>query len=166
MYKRSVHFLVQSLCLSLLILLIGCGLAACGTNSTTGGGGSSATPTPAPTKNCGTIRQAAGRTIGTITGSQQVGDCFWQAFQQCQPALMTFSVMGVDTLTTHTLVTKKTAASCAVVDTIQNQVVPSPSKHTTTVTCAGVTKEQTDLRVTSCGNQGDLVIPLTTGQVQ
>ena len=164
MNKRNVRFLAQPLCLSLLVLLIGCGLAACGSNSTTTGGGSSATSTPALPKNCGTIKQMAGKAVGTPATIQQTGDCFWQAFQQCQPASMTFTVSGVDTLTTHTLVTKKTATSCAVTDTIKHQIVPRPSKNTTTVTCAGVTKEQGALRFTSCGTSDDLVVPLSTTQ--
>jgi hypothetical protein len=164
MDTKNTRFLAQQLCLSLFIMLIGCALAACGSNSSTTGSGSSANPTPAQPKNCGTIKQAAGKTVGTSTTVQQTGDCFWQAFQQCQPASMTFAVSGVDTLTTHTFTTKKTATSCVVTDTIKHQIMPRPSKNTTTVTCAGVTKEQNALRFTSCGTQGDLVISLSPKQ--
>ncbi len=160
MYRRKICFLAQCLGLSLLALLLAVGLIACGSTTTTTG--SSASPTPVQAKNCGTIRQGPGKDMGTATSTQQTGDCFWQAFQQCQPASMTFTANGVDTLTTHTLVTNKTATSCVVSDTIQHQIVPHPSKNTTIVTCTGVTKEQNTLRFTSCGTHGDLVVPLTT----
>ncbi len=164
MNTKNMRFLAQHLSLSLLIVLLGCALAACGFNSSTTGSGSATSPTHAQPKNCGTIKQAVGKTVGTSTTVQQTGDCFWQAFQQCQLASMTFAVSGVDTLTTHTFVTKKTATSCVVTDTIKHQIVPRPSKNTTTITCTGVTKEQNALRFTSCGTQGDLVVSLSPKQ--
>jgi predicted small secreted protein len=142
-------------------LLLGILLAACGSNITTGGGGQ-ATPTPAQTVNCGKIQSRAnGIAPSDKAGAQQAVNCFYQAYQKCQPATLMFSSYGVDTGDVHHFAVKDTNGSCAVSDGFQHFIAPKPLSAITIISCASMSMQSDGLHIESCGNVGTVIIPLT-----
>ena len=79
---------------------------------------------------------------------------FWQAYQQCQPATMTFSVTSVDTGVVRIFTLEKKGSSCMITDEVQHYIAPNPPKTTATYDCASVTKTAAGLVFSSCGQDG------------
>jgi len=151
-------------CIVASFLLLGLFLAACGSNTTTGGG-SQPTPTPtrpAQTVDCGKILSHA-NSIAPIdkAAAQQAVNCFYQAYQKCQPATLMFTSFGVDTGVIHHFAVKNANGSCAISDGWQHFIAPKPPSGTITYTCANMTMQTDGLHIESCGNAGSIVIPLT-----
>ncbi len=161
MYRRKAILLSHVLKMALLIVLLGIGLVACGSNSTSGSGGSNQTPTSSPqVQNCGKVQTGPNGKIPNTAGSSQAGNCFLQAFQQCHAASLTYMSSGIDTIAIRTFTIKKTDGHCVISEVIQQQIVPRPPKTTATLTCTGVTKGANELRITACGTSGDVVVPI------
>lgn len=117
-----------------------------------------ATPQPPPAKavNCGSLSThgmngPSWTQHGTVS---QIGNCFWNNYQQCNPAILNVTQMGVDAGTVHALtITGKQGNSCVVSDSYQNYNVNfgnSMKFPITTSTCSSVTREQNVLHF-SCG---------------
>jgi hypothetical protein len=169
---------------ALLVVLSGLVVAACGSNQTpttgspstptatyaVGNGSTPASTQPAGTttstpqspggvQNCGNIKQSSLHRFEDSGLAQQAGACFWQAFQQCRAATLTFQPQGVDTITSHTFLIEKKAGGCTITDTMSHAIVPRPPT-VTNYTCTGVVDTKQDLRITGCGAEGDVVVPL------
>jgi hypothetical protein len=145
-------------------LLLGFFLAACGSNSTTTGGGQpTPTPTrPAPAVNCGQIQSRAnGIAPANKAAAQQAAQCFYQAYQKCQPATLVYSSIGVDAGVIHNLAVKNANGSCTVSDGWQHYVAPRPPSSAITYSCASMNMQTDGLHIAACGQAGSIVIPLS-----
>jgi len=107
---------------------------------------------------CGTVQASANGLINP-GAARQAEDCFWRAYQTCSPATLAFSKTGVDTVLTHTFTVTGNNGKCAISDTVQNggpDAIPTPPR---TYTCAGLTQQADGLHFTSCGADGDILVP-------
>ncbi len=107
---------------------------------------------------CGTVQASANGLINP-GAARQAEDCFWRAYQTCSPATLAFSKTGVDTVLTHTFTVTGNNGKCAISDTVQNggpDAIPTPPR---TYTCAGLTQQAGGLHFTSCGADGDILVP-------
>ncbi|GLV55667.1 hypothetical protein KDH_25110 [Dictyobacter sp. S3.2.2.5] len=178
MKTQKFRIPMLTMCLLALLALV---LAACGGNSDQGSTGttppkaqSTPTPTPSPAAtatgtpgvaqgSCGSIsnmlRGAPASGTSTNSDPQQVGNCFWSAYQQCRPASLNYVTGGVDTILTRTFQTQKTASgSCQVQDKIQMRVLPRPPKTTAVYTCTSVEMQATELQFRNCQKDGTINI--------
>src|SRR6266849_7301608 len=154
MFQRAQLYLLQHRLLAtgavliLALLIVGVGVAV-----------AFAGRTPAQGQNCGEVHTLNTHFIESGEKVQQAENCFWQAFQTCSPATLAFSKMGVDTVLTHTFTVTGNNGKCAISDTVQNggpDAVPTPPR---TYTCAGLTQQEDGLHFTSCGADGDILVP-------
>jgi hypothetical protein len=142
-------------------------LAACGSNAATGSGGN---PTPTPTgsgqaQKCGTVHTLPdGKLQNTIT-AKGIENCFWQHFQQCQPASLVFIAGGVDTVTTHTFTVRDNHGQCAAIDSVQLEIVPAKTRPAQTYSCASVSQQKAGLQFSQCGNEGTITVPDVVGMM-
>lgn len=86
---------------------------------------------------------------GTV---RQVGNCFWQAYQQCRTATLQVTDMGVDAGATQMLVVTKQQNGCVVVDSSQNYNVNFGGSHfpVTTSTCSKLQLKGAALLFSGC----------------
>ncbi|MBV9617151.1 MAG: hypothetical protein JO031_16995 [Ktedonobacteraceae bacterium] len=142
------------------ILIAGCGSSEVGATTPT------SKPTAAAMQKCGTIGVMRTRAVENIPGSVKAnvaGNCFWQAFQQCQTASLVVNFGGVDTVTTHTFTLQKKDANCTISDAVKNRIIPRPAKNVGIYTCSGLVSAPDELRFNGCGTLGNIVVP--TSQV-
>jgi hypothetical protein len=143
--------------IALLLLL----LSACGSNA--GGQGQAATPTSTPlaqAQKCGTMHSMHAEIVPTDQNIvNQSIHCFWQAFQNCQPATLTYALNGLDAGTVHTFTVKSTNGKCSITDGVQHYIAPHPPGKTTTYTCSDVKLQSDGLYVFSCGGVGTVIVP-------
>src|SRR6266581_600508 len=107
---------------------------------------------------CGTVQARANGPVNPAA-ARQAEDCFWRVSHACRPATLVFSKMGVDTVLTRTFRSTEDNGKCAISDTVQNggpDAVPTPPR---TYTCAGLTQQADGLHFTSCGADGDILVP-------
>ena len=143
-------------------LIVGFCLVACGSNTTTGGGGQPTPTKPPQTVNCGNVQTHANKiTPADQPAAQKAVNCFYSAYQKCQPAALMYSVYAVDTGTIHNLAVKNTNGSCAVTDGWQHFIAPKPASNAITYSCTGMAMQSDGLHLESCGQAGSFVIPLT-----
>lgn len=170
-YLIRRRFLMGSLMMSLVFLLTL--LAACGTNSggtTTGSGpggsGATATATKAPTtQNCGIVHSMRLNIIPSdATLAKGVENCFWQAYQQCHPAKLTYAQNELDTGAIHTFSLKSVNGSCVITDDLQRFIAPHPPKAAGSYTCAGLAQQSDGLHFQACGNEGNILVPTAGAQ--
>src|SRR5579859_1941402 len=90
---------------------------------------------------------------------QQVGNCFWQAYQQCSPAMMIVNSNGVDLIVSHVFLIEKQNGACVIVDTLSKGLAPKPPTVTSYV-CTTMTNSNGALHLTGCGTEGEVTIPL------
>src|SRR5690349_17879127 len=91
---------LAALYIGLLLAVIAVGIAACASSST---GAQSPTPTTSTqVQKCGSVRTNPRGTPVNGATARQAENCFWQAFQKCQPASLSFTNTGVDTVAVHT----------------------------------------------------------------
>ncbi|HZS76605.1 MAG TPA: hypothetical protein VFA41_08310 [Ktedonobacteraceae bacterium] len=154
-FVRSAGMLLVTV---LFVLL----MAACGTNTTTGGGQPSNTPTTAPThpQNCGSLHK---NQLALVQKDKAVApqdeNCFWQAYQQCSPATLTFTQTSIDTGVIHTFTVKNVNGKCTITDSYQHFIAPNPPGKAVDYTCGSMTKESDGLHIASCGQMDTIVIP-------
>ena len=161
-YVRSrgnkVFVICSATTLALLMLL----LSACGSNA--GGQGQATTPTNTPSlqeQKCGTVRTLHSQIApADLNTARQAENCFWQAFQQCQPATLTYTKSEVDAGSVNTFTLKSAGGKCAVSDGVQHFIVPHPPGKTTTYPCSDVKLQSDGLYVFSCGEVGTIIVPI------
>jgi hypothetical protein len=136
-------------------------LAACGSN--VGGLGQATTPTSIPTsqvQKCGTVNTLHSQIVSVDQNTvKQTENCFWQAFQLCQPATLTYADNELDVGTINTFALKNTGGKCAISVGVQKFVAPHPPGKPTMYTCSGVKLQSDGLYIFSCGDAGTVVIP-------
>ena len=136
-------------------------LAACGSN--VGGLGQATTPTSIPTsqiQKCGTVHTLHSQIVSVDQNTaKQTENCFWQAFQQCQPATLTYADNELDVGTVNNFTLKNTGGKCAVSVGIQKFIAPHPPGKPIMYTCSSVKLQSDGLYIFSCGDAGTVVIP-------
>ena len=169
--RRTRHYLtgrstwmVSATLGSLLVMLM---VAACGSNTSTGGqGGQEGQPgptatTPLQTQNCGSLHSnLTGLIQSDKAGAMQVENCFFNAYKQCHPATLTYQTVSVDTEVVNHLAVKNKNGSCALTDAVQHSIAPHPLGRAITYSCTSASIETDGLHIASCGDVGDVVIPL------
>jgi hypothetical protein len=136
--------------------------SATNNSTSTSASSQSATPTlksPDTVQNCGKIEISPLHRLEDAGLAQTAGACFWQDYQQCRSATLAFHPLGVDTVTIHTFQVEKTAGGCMITDSVSQAVVPHAPK-VTNYTCTGIVNANGALRFTSCGAEGDVIVPL------
>src|SRR5258708_35807161 len=127
--RLSRTFIILSL--GILVLVIGVGLSACGSNSV-GSGGSTPTASLQAQKS-GTIQTKPNGDLPNTSSAHQTTKCFWQSFQQCHVASLIYTAVGVDTVTTHTFNIQNNGGHFSVVYMVNHQDIPSsPTAQTFT----------------------------------
>ena len=152
---------VYALCIATLIALLTLLLAACSSNA--GGQGQATIPTPTPllqVQKCGTIHSMHSEIApGDQNTVKQPVNCFWQAFQRCQPAILTYALNGLDAGTVNTFILKNANGKCAITDGVQRYIAPHPPGKTTTYICSNVKLQSDGLYFFSCDNVGTIIVP-------
>ena len=149
-------FLVPGLALLLFFLV------ACGANvsATSGSSGPVATATPAPIQQCGTVHTLGQQVVPADQKSVKgVEDCFWQAYQQCNPATLVYSQGSVDTATVHTFSLKSQNGKCVITDALQHVIFPHAPKAGESDTCTGLAQQTDGLHFLTCKNEGSVLVP-------
>ncbi|HEU5230108.1 MAG TPA: hypothetical protein VFU49_19975 [Ktedonobacteraceae bacterium] len=170
--KVSLSFFLSS---TLLAIILGIGLVACGSNQ---GGGAATGTTPTATtgstsptatttaqtgvQQCGSINIAPRGTVENAGLSTKAADCFWKAYQQCQAASLIYRVGGLDTSTVRTLTIEKQNGACAITDAVQNFVVPHQIGPTKNYVCNKVSNSNGQLHISGCGADGTVIIPVAS----
>jgi hypothetical protein len=135
----------------MLLLLLGTG---CGTSTGMGSPGASLT-----TQQCGSVHAFRSRVTSMDQSmARGVEDCFWQAFQQCQPATMSYTQSDATSGTVHTFSLENQNGRCLVTDSAR-PFTTHMSQPAVLSTCAGIQKRADGLRVLSCGKLGNILIP-------
>jgi hypothetical protein len=132
-----------------LVVALALGLAACGAGTGSGGG------TSGPPIACGSVSQGA--TLEHPGDAHTAENCFWQAYQHCQPATLIFTAHGVDAGSTHTLTLAPQGSGCRITDVRENYVA-GISHSTKTYTCSSLKQESPGLLLQGCGAEGDVQI--------
>lgn len=170
MYVRRFRFPVGWLTISLALCLVL--LTACGTRAGSTTTGSSGFPSVTASKSATTVTTHAQlRKCGVVHTmrmlvvpadqnlARNVEDCFWQAYQQCQPATLIYEQNGLDTGTISTFTLFSGNGRCEITDEVQHFVVPHPPQPTANTICTGLTKQNDGLHFLSCGNMGNVLVP-------
>ncbi len=144
-------------------------LAACGANAATQTGSAaptaSASATRTASRQCGTIHTLGLRQVPTDEGNpQSVEDCFWRAYQQCQPATLIYAQGGVDTATLHTFTLASQNGKCTLSDTIQHIIYPRTPTPGASAPCAGLTRQNDGLHFLNCSGEGNVLVPAGEGK--
>lgn len=103
--------------------------------------------------NCGYISSTGFGPGRNDTGTvRKVGDCFWQAYQQCRTATMQVTSMGVDTGSTDTLVVNQQQGSCGIKDSSQFYSANFGGSHSqvNTSTCSKLVRQGARLLFSGC----------------
>jgi hypothetical protein len=143
-------------------LMLVVAFAACGSNATDLGGQPGPTATaPLRTQNCGTLHSnISGLLQADKSSAMQDETCFFNAYKQCHPATLTYQVTSLDTGVFNNLAVKNSNGSCSLTDGVQHFIAPKPPGAATTYTCSSASMEADGLHIISCGDAGDLLIPL------
>lgn len=152
------HIVRRIVSTGVMFLILGCMLVACGSSMTTGG---QKTPTPQPIS-CGSATGGhSGVVSSTKSSTQKAVTCFYHAYQQCQPATLTFTTFAVDTGAVNHLSVKDGNSSCAIQDSVQHYIAPNPPGTATMYTCSTMIMQADGLHIQQCGTLGTVLIPLT-----
>lgn len=113
---------------------------------------------PQRIQQCGKV-QARLNGVLDAAHAKQAENCFWQTFQQCHPATLTFTIVGVDTMRTHTFTIHNENGNCPISDTVQlggPDAVPAPSR---TYTCTDLVQTPDGLYFSACDQDGTIFVP-------
>ena len=115
---------------------------------------------------CGALHYAAGGLISSSADARRAETCFANAANQCRPATLTASVMGVDTGTVDTLVVEPPLVPwnrCQLTLSASHYGLVRITNPTVTATCQSATLTADGLRVDGCGSLGDITLPAMQG---
>ena len=145
-----------------LVLMIAL-LTSCSSYTLGQGGQLQATPTPTSSQqaqNCGKVDTALNGQPSDRNKARLSGNCFWQAFQNCQAATLILVEHSLDTGAVHTFTIKGNNGKCSIIDTVKHYIVPNNLNSTTTYTCSGLVMQADGLHFIACGNAGNIDLPL------
>jgi hypothetical protein len=162
--KQPGKMFASRLFITLVCLCLGMLLVACGTNSGTATG-SGSTPKTVAVQNCGNIHTTPRGILADTTSAITVENCFAQAYKQCQPATLNFLLVSLDSGVNRTFTIKSANGQCTITDAAQHYVVPQKPGPAQVYTCSGLTQEADGLHFSSCGQDGDILVPDTSTPV-
>ena len=154
------------------ILVILCAfLTGCGSYVPSQGGQSQTTPTsipaftPSPTlaqqvQNCGKVDTTLNGKPVDANQARLAGNCFWQAFQNCQAASLILKEHSLDTGADHTFIMKGTNGKCSIMDTVRHYIVPNNLNTTNSYACSGLVMQADGLHFIACGSLGNIFMPI------
>lgn len=98
---------------------------------------------------------------GNSGGYVNYRDCFWQAYQHCQPAWIPLYFFGNPTVISHTLAVQPHNGACLLTDDVQYQATyqDAPFGPYQTFTCGVLRQQDNELVATGCGALGDIAMP-------
>jgi hypothetical protein len=108
-------------------------------------------------QDCGSVSSLGTRRPENGAQAKQREACFWQAFQQCHAALLTYTDMGVDTSDTHAFTVANNFGSCMLSDNVEFHGLVRNSS--TTYTCSGLMQKPDGLHFLACSDEGEIVVP-------
>ncbi len=149
---------------TLACLCLGLLLTACGANGGTATG-AGATPTKVVVQQCGTVHTTPRGVITDTSAAKTVENCFFQDYQQCRPATLSYTLLSLDSGIDRTFTVKSANGHCSVTDAVQHYVVPKQPGPAQVYTCTGVTQQADGLHFSSCGTDGDVLVPDTSTPV-
>jgi len=152
-YLRSHRLLAIFTILILVLLIIGIGLFVIFTARAFAQG-----------QNCGEVHTLNGQFSESGGTVRQTENCFWQAFQQCSAATLTFEASGIDAGVIHTFTTVNNNGKCSISDATQHYIAPNPAQPGKTYSCTGLTQQADGLHFLNCGDEGNIVVPLPLAQ--
>jgi hypothetical protein len=120
--------------------------------------------TPAQGQNCSEVHTLNAHFIESEASVRQAENCFWQAFQQCSAASLTFQQSGIDAGVIHTFTTVNNNGKCSISDVTQHYIAPNPTQAGQTYTCTGLARQADGLHFLKCGAEGNIVVPLPLAQ--
>jgi hypothetical protein len=115
--------------------------------------------TPASVQECGIV-QDPGRLKVPIadSGANQAENCFWHAFQHCNPATLVYILGGIDASLIRTFTIHNETVKCLLLDAKQQRIVPNPPSVPETYICAGLVQQPNGLYFYACGKDGDIFV--------
>jgi hypothetical protein len=156
-----------------ILILLCAVLASCGSYVPSQGGQSQTTPTsipvftPSPTQaqqaqNCGKVDTLLNGQPVDSNQARLAGNCFWQAFQNCQAASLILKEHSLDTGADHTFTLKGTNGTCSIMDSVRHYIVPNNLNTTRSYTCSGLVMQADGLHFIACGSLGNIIMPMTS----
>jgi hypothetical protein len=115
-------------------------------------------------QNCGEVHTLNGQFPESGGTAQQAENCFWQAFQKCSAATLTFEASGIDAGVIHTFTTVNNNGKCSISDATQHYIAPNPAQPGNTYTCTGLAQQADGLHFLNCGDEGNIAVPLPVAQ--
>ena len=178
--QRRIRNQLSTICIvlsmGLLIALLSSGLIACASQQSNQLGTTS-TPSTNPdnqpsttarpstqVQHCGKVQTEPNGALLDATTAKQETNCFWQAFQRCHAASLDFTSGGVDTVTIRTFAIENKRDGCSISDTVQDLMGPNPASAAKTYTCTGLAQQSDGLHFASCGEDGDVFVPIVVAQ--
>ncbi len=144
MMKATPHERFRCTCKLLWLLSIAClMIVSCSTTPSP--------PTPPQTLQCGTINPA---TEGTAS-AENAGSCFWQAFQRCKPASLTYTDGKSNS---YVFTVTSSASHCQV-----REKITSTTGTTTASTCSHLQAFRSGfgaLILSGCSDNGNISVPV------
>ena len=153
---------VSKLVVAPVLVLLLAVMVACGTSAGGQGAQSQATPTPSISprpQNCGKVETTLSGKPSDTSKAKMSENCFWQAFQHCQPATLEFVAHSLDTAADHTFTIKSNNGKCSVSGTVKNYIVPNHLTATHTYTCGNLQMQADGLHFIACGSAGNILVP-------
>ena len=136
-------------------------LSGCGTYTQGQGGQSQPTPTPSrQAQNCGTVDTALNGQPLDKTRAKASGNCFLQAYQNCQTASLLLVEHSLDTKAEHMFTSKSTNGKCSITDTVKHFLLPNHLTSTITYSCGGLSMQADGLHFMACGGAGNIDLPI------
>ena len=120
--------------------------------------------TPIQGQKCGEVHTLNGHFIESEASVRQAENCFWQAFQQCSAASLTFQQSGIDAGVIHTFIIVNNTGKCSISDVTQHYIAPNPTQAGQTYTCTSLARQADGLHFLNCGTEGNIVVPLPVAQ--
>lgn len=152
------QYLSRWMVVGIVSLILGCMLAACGSSTTTG----SQKPPTSQEVNCGSVSNGLSETSSSAkSNTQKAVTCFSHAYQQCQPATLTFTTFAVDTGAIHHFSVQENGSSCSIHDSEQNYRAPKPPGTANMYPCSTMLMQRNGLSIQQCGKLGTITIPLS-----
>jgi hypothetical protein len=162
--KNALFSIGTMLGMALLISLLAVGLLSCGSSQ---GNQSSSIATPTHStqlQQCGKVQKGPQGILLNATTAAQATNCFWQAYQQCHLASLIFTTSSVDTAVIRTFTIKNNNNQCSITDSVQHAYGPSPLSAAKIYTCVSLTQKSDGLHFASCGQDGDIIVPVAKEQ--
>ena len=138
-------------------------LTGCGSYVPSQGGQSQTTPSPTlaqQAQNCGKVDTTLDGQPVDANQARLAGNCFWQAFQNCQAASLILKEHSLDTGADHTFTMKGTNGKCSIMDTVKHYIVPNNLNLTRSYTCSGLVMQADGLHFIACGSLGNIFMPI------